>query len=123
MTALGARVTQIRESDLCSASGNQPDRPTGAVPAWGEASVSVYISRCMGSALALVSMSASAWERLCAVSPAVFSAPVWIAAAPDDHFTASPDCRVRSGIGCVGGAGGSPTVGAGIISSASVQTT
>ena len=34
----------------------------------------------------------------------------------------SPDCRVRvSGIGCIGGAGGCPTISAGIISSAGIQ--
>ena len=42
--------------------------------------------------------------------------------APDDHFTASPDCRViRSGSGRVGGAGGCPTIRAGIVSSAGVD--
>src|SRR5207244_2210117 len=47
-----------------------------------------------------------------------------VASAPDDHFTASPGCRVRvSGSGRVEGAGSHPTVGAGIISPASVQIT
>ena len=42
--------------------------------------------------------------------------------APDDHFAAGPDCRVKlSGIGRVGGAGGCPTIGAGIVSAAGVQ--
>ena len=42
--------------------------------------------------------------------------------APDDHFTAGPDCRVIvSGSGRVGGAGGCPTVRAGIVSPAGVQ--
>ena len=42
--------------------------------------------------------------------------------APDDHFTAGPHCRVNvSGSGRVGGAGGCPTVGAGIVSPAGVQ--
>ena len=42
---------------------------------------------------------------------------------PDDHFTAGPDCRVtRSGRGRVGGAGGCPTIRAGIVSAAGVQT-
>src|SRR5204863_5470754 len=42
--------------------------------------------------------------------------------APDDHFTATPHCRVTcSGIGCVGSAGGGPTIRAGIVSAASVQ--
>ena len=43
-------------------------------------------------------------------------------AAPDDHLAAGPHCRVRvSAIGRVGGAGGCPTVGAGIVSPAGVQ--
>ena len=43
--------------------------------------------------------------------------------APDDHFAAGPDCRVRaSAIGRVGGAGGCPTVCAGIVSPTSVQS-
>ena len=42
--------------------------------------------------------------------------------APDDHFAAGPHRRVRvAGGGRVGGAGGCPTVGAGIVSPASVQ--
>ena len=42
---------------------------------------------------------------------------------PDDHFTAGPDCRVRlSASGRVGGAGGCPTIRAGIVSPASIQT-
>ena len=41
---------------------------------------------------------------------------------PDDHFTAGPDCRViDSARGRVGGAGGCPTIRAGIVSPASVQ--
>ena len=43
--------------------------------------------------------------------------------APDDHLTASPHCRViGSGSGRIGGAGGCPTVSAGIVSPASVKT-
>jgi len=43
------------------------------------------------------------------------------AAAPDDHFAASPDCRVLiSGSGRVAGAGGCPTVGAGVVPPAGV---
>ena len=39
--------------------------------------------------------------------------------APDDHFTADPDCRVTaSGSGRVGCAGGYPTIRAGIVSAA-----
>ena len=42
---------------------------------------------------------------------------------PDDHFTASPDCRVKvSGSGRVGRAGRCPTIGAGIVSPAGVQS-
>ena len=56
------------------------------------------------------------------VSPAGVETAVIIISAPDDHFTAGPDCRViLSGSGCVGGAGGCPTVGARIISPAGVQ--
>ena len=43
--------------------------------------------------------------------------------APDDHFAAGPDCRVTiSASGRVGGAGGCPTIRAGIVSPAGVQT-
>ena len=42
--------------------------------------------------------------------------------APDDHFTAAPDCRVTaSGSGRVGRAGGCPTIRAGIVLPAGVQ--
>ena len=42
--------------------------------------------------------------------------------APDHHFAAGPHCRVPvSGSGRVGGAGGRPTVGGGIVSPAGVQ--
>ena len=45
-----------------------------------------------------------------------------IISAPDDHFTAGPDCRViGSGSGRIGGAGGCPTVRARIVSPAGVQ--
>ena len=41
---------------------------------------------------------------------------------PDDHFTAGPHCRVIfSGSGRIGGAGGCPTIRAGIVSPAGVQ--
>ena len=41
---------------------------------------------------------------------------------PDDHFAAGPDCRVTvSGSGRVGGAGGCPTIRAGIVSPAGVD--
>ena len=65
------------------------------------------------------------WPSNCRCSglylPPVFNRAL-ATAAPDDHFAASPHCRVRlSGIGRIGGAGGCPTVGAGIVSSAGVQ--
>ncbi len=42
--------------------------------------------------------------------------------APDDHFTAGPDCRVIvSAIGRVSRAGGCPTIGARIVSPAGIQ--
>ena len=45
-----------------------------------------------------------------------------IISAPDDHFAAGPHCCViASGGGRVGGAGGCPTVGAGIVSAAGVR--
>ena len=44
-----------------------------------------------------------------------------ISSAPDDHFTAGPDCRVVLGLGRVGGARGRPTIRAGIVSPAGVQ--
>src|SRR6185295_17639556 len=46
----------------------------------------------------------------------------WTKSTPDDHFSASPDCRVTgSASGRVGRAGGGPTIGAGIVSAAGVQ--
>ena len=54
--------------------------------------------------------------------PPVFKTADVSKSAPDDHFTAGPDCRVNvSGSGRVGGAGGCPTVRAGIVSPAGVQ--
>ena len=54
--------------------------------------------------------------------PPVFKRLIVIVSAPDDHFAAGPDCRVKvSGSGRVGGAGGCPTVRAGIVSAAGVQ--
>ena len=45
-----------------------------------------------------------------------------VISAPDDHFAAGPHCRVSSSAsGRAGGAGGCPTVGAGIVSPAGVQ--
>ena len=47
---------------------------------------------------------------------------VQMPSTPNDHFTAGPDCRVScSGSGRVGGAGGCPTVRAGIVSTAGVK--
>ena len=46
-----------------------------------------------------------------------------VVSAPDDHFTAGPDCRVTvSANGRIGGTGGSPTVCARIVSPAGVQS-
>ena len=53
--------------------------------------------------------------------PPVFNSCRVIISAPDDHFTAGPDCRVNLGRGRVGGAGGCPTIGAGIVSPAGVR--
>ena len=56
------------------------------------------------------------------VSPAGVRNPVPDRSAPDDHFTASPDCGVSVSAGRrVGGAGSCPTVRAGIVSAAGVQ--
>ena len=53
--------------------------------------------------------------------PASVQRAAGIISAPDDHFTAGPDCRVFvSGRGRVGGAGGCPTIRAGIVSPAGV---
>src|SRR5437660_12752942 len=42
--------------------------------------------------------------------------------APDDHFTAGPDCRVEpSGIRRVGGASRRPTIEIGIVSAAGIE--
>src|SRR5213078_95361 len=58
------------------------------------------------------------------IPPAGVEVTAAVESAPDDHFTASPHCRVRvSGSGRVEGARSYPTVGAGIISPAGVQIT
>src|SRR5947207_1710700 len=45
-----------------------------------------------------------------------------IKSAPDDHFTAGPDCGMSfSARGHVGGAGNRPTIRAGIVSPTSIQ--
>ena len=42
--------------------------------------------------------------------------------APDDHFTASPNCRVNfSGGGGIGRVSGYPTIRAGIVSAAGIN--
>ena len=54
--------------------------------------------------------------------PPVFERRVATKAAPDDHFTAGPNCRVsHSRSGRIGDAGGRPTVRAGIVSRAGVR--
>ena len=54
--------------------------------------------------------------------PPVFKSVAAVISTPDDHFAAGPHCRVSSSAsGRVGGAGGCPTVGAGIVSPAGVQ--
>ena len=56
--------------------------------------------------------------------PPVFKSHCTHLSSPDDHFIASPHCRVTgSGSGRVGGAGGCPTIRAGIVSPAGVQIT
>ena len=55
--------------------------------------------------------------RLCAVSPASVEKATGCLTAPNNHFTAGPDCGLTIALnGSVGGAGGSPSVGSGIIS-------
>ena len=58
------------------------------------------------------------------ICPPVFKKLPLSNSAPDDHFAAGPHCRVSGSCrGRVGGAGGCPTVGAGIVSPAGVQRT
>jgi len=48
---------------------------------------------------------------------------ITIKSAPNDHFTAGPDCRVfKPAIGRAGGAGSGPAVCAWVVSAARVQT-
>src|SRR5262249_10272571 len=48
--------------------------------------------------------------------------PAVVVSAPDNHFIAGPDGRVKPpGIGRVGGTGGCPTIGAGVVSAAAVK--
>ena len=76
----------------------------------------------LGAAGALVVLVAVQLSVLGLYLPPVLKSADAVISAPDDHFTAGPDCRVIvSGSGRVGGAGGCPTVGAGIVSAAGVQ--
>ena len=65
------------------------------------------------------------WRVLRTISPTGVGeliAAVSTLPAPNDHFTAGPDCRVMgSGMGRVGGAGDYPIIRAGIISPAGVE--
>ena len=55
--------------------------------------------------------------------PPVFNGLLLVTSAPDDHFTASPDCRVRESTRRrIGGAGSYPKIDIGIVSPAGVQT-
>ena len=72
-------------------------------------------SRPAGALVVLVAVQLSVrWDCICRQCS---SHGVVVESAPDDHFTASPHCRViQSAIRRVGGAGGNPTVGSGIVS-------
>ena len=73
----------------------------------------------MGALVVLVAVQLSV---LGLYLPPVFKVAAEICSTPDDHFTAGPHCRVTvSGRGRVGGAGGCPTIRAGIVSPAGVQ--
>ena len=73
----------------------------------------------MGALVVLVAVQLSV---LGLYLPPVFNSGTIEISAPNDHFTASPDCRVTaSASGRVGGAGGCPTIRAGIVSPAGVQ--
>ena len=79
----------------------------------------VWDSRPTGALVVLVAVQLSV---LGLYLPPVFKKLERIKAAPDDHFAAGPHCRVKlSSVGRVGGAGGCPTIGAGIVSAAGVQ--
>ena len=54
--------------------------------------------------------------------PPVFKNPAVRFSAPDDHFAAGPDCRMKSRAAGAFGAGGCPTIGAGIVSPAGVKS-
>ena len=70
----------------------------------------------LGQTGALVMLVAVQLSVLGSYLPPVFKGSA-TCSAPDDHFAAGPYCRVqRSAVGRVGGAGGCPTVGAGIVS-------
>src|SRR5207248_10560833 len=60
----------------------------------------------------------------CTASAPGIAAPAGavLTSAPHDHFTAGPYCHVIAArTGRIGGAGGCPTVGAGVVSPAGVQ--
>ena len=77
------------------------------------------IDRAAGALVVLVAIQLSV---LGLYFPPVFKSTAYRQSAPDDHFAAGPDRRVTaSGSGRVGGAGGCPTIRAGIVSPAGVQ--
>ncbi len=81
----------------------------------------VWVSRLSGALVVLVAVQLSVPGLY---FPPVFTVPANRKTAPDDHFTASPDTRVKlSGLRRISGAGGYPAVGAGIISPAGIQVT
>ena len=61
------------------------------------------------------------WRRLRAVSPAGAQIAAEPNSAPDDHLAAGPDCGVELPRGRIDGAGASPAVSAGIVSSARIH--
>ena len=76
----------------------------------------------MSASGALVVLVAVQLSVLGLYLPPVFRRRYRHHSAPDDHFTAGPDCGVIvSASGRVGGAGGCPTIGAGIVSPAGVR--
>ena len=70
----------------------------------------------------VVMLSKWSSDTLRAISPAGVQTVLSVIFAPDDHFTARPDCRViGSSRWRVGGAGGCPVIRAGIVSPARVR--
>src|SRR5206468_1497618 len=75
--------------------------------------------RAMGALVVLVAAQVS----VLGLSPASIEEVDPVGSAPDNHFPAGPDCGVSpSSLWCVGGTGRSPTVGAGIVSPASIKS-